>query len=178
MHSCEELNIDLNDNVVIMIGSVIALAFVLGVIVFFLWICIHASKYSKPKREYGIKSVTARGEEVRSLAERKIADYFSKHNIKYVYEQEAKAKFLFFDYKISTPDFYLPDYDVYVEYWGLVDADDSWTRERYVKSMKRKMAIYYRNSIKFISLYPRNLENLDWIFRRKFRKVIGFELPN
>ncbi|TET19324.1 hypothetical protein E3J74_07105 [Candidatus Bathyarchaeota archaeon] len=178
MHSCEELNIDLNDNVVIMIASVIALAFVLGVIVFFLWICIHASKYSKPKREYGIKSVTARGEEVRSLAERRIADYFMRNNIDYVYEKDAIAKGLFFDSKISTPDFYLPDYDVYVEYWGLVDADDNWTRERYTRSMKRKMAIYYRNNIKFISLYPRNLENLDWIFRRKFKKVTGFELPN
>jgi hypothetical protein len=40
------------------------------------------------------------------------------------------------------------------------------------------MAIYYRNNIKFISIYPRNLDNLDWIFRKKFRKVTGFEPPN
>jgi len=133
---------------------------------------------SKPKREYGVKSVTAKGEGVRSIAERRIADYFEKNNIKYVYEQEVKGRFLFFDYKISSPDFYLPDYDVYVEYWGLVNADDSWTRAQYVRNMKRKMAIYYQNKIKFISIYPANLENLDWIFRRKFKKVTGFELPS
>ena len=130
------------------------------------------------KREYGVKSVTKRGEEVRSIAERKIADYFSENNIDYVYEREAKTKGIFFDSKISSPDFYLPDYDVYVEYWGLVDAEDYRTRNRYIKKMKWKMAQYYENNIKFISIYPDNLENLDWIFRKKFKKATGFELPS
>jgi len=133
---------------------------------------------SQPERGYGVKSVTAKGEEVRSIAERKIADYFEKNNIKYVYEQEAKGKFLFFEYPIGSPDFYLPDYGVYVEYWGLVDAEDWWTRTRYVQNMKRKMATYYENNIKFISIYPRNLDNLDWIFRKKLKKVTGSELPS
>lgn len=158
-----------------MIGSVILFTIILGLAVLLIWFF---SEYSEPKREYGVKSVTIRGEEVRSIAERKIADYFAKNNINYAYEQEAIAKGLFFDHKISTPDFYLPDYDVYVEYWGLVDADDSLTRARYVKSMKRKMAIYYKNNIKFISIYPDNLKDLDWIFRRKFKKVTGFEFPS
>jgi len=133
---------------------------------------------SKPKPEYGVASVTLRGETVRSIGERRIADYFEKNNINYIYEQEARGNALFFGYKIGNPDFYLPDYGVYVEYWGLVDADDSWTRARYVRNMKRKMAIYYKNRIKFISIYPRNLENLDWIFRKKFRDITGYELPN
>jgi len=115
---------------------------------------------------------------MKSIGERRIADYFVKNNINYIYEYDAKGRFLFFDYKISSPDFYLPDYDVYVEYWGLVNADDSRTRAQYVRTMKRKMAIYYRNKIKFISIYPDNLKDLDWIFRRKFRKVTGFELPS
>jgi len=127
-----------------------------------------------PKREYGVKSVTARGEEVRSIAERKIADYFKKNNINYEYESMVATNQGF----ASSPDFYLPDYDVYVEYWGLVDAEDDQTRKRYEKNMKWKMAQYYQNKIKFISLYPRNLENLDWVFRKKFKTVTGFELPN
>ncbi len=132
----------------------------------------------KPRKEYGIKSVTLRGETVKSVGEKRIADYFEKNNIRYVYEQEARAKSLFLSHKISSPDFYLPDYDVFVEYWGLVNADDDWTRARYVRNMKRKMAIYYRHNIKFISIYPDNLENLDWIFRRKFKKAAGYELPD
>jgi len=156
-------------------GSAVFLVILLGIIALLIWVF---SETSKPKREYGVKSVTVRGEEVKSIGERRIADYFEKNNINYAYEREAKGRFLFFDYKISSPDFYLPDYDVYVEYWGLVNADDSWTRAQYVKNMKRKMAIYYQNNIKFISIYPRNLKNLDWIFRRKFKKVTGSELPS
>lgn len=156
-------------------GSAVLLVILLGIVVLLILVF---SEGSERKREYGVKSVTVRGEEVRSIAERKIADYFVKNNINYVYEREAKGKVLFFDYKISSPDFYLPDYDVYVEYWGLVDADDSLTRAQYVKNMKRKMAIYHQNNIKFISIYPDNLKNLDSIFRRKFKKVTGFELPS
>jgi hypothetical protein len=144
------------------------------IIITIIWI----GRRLKPKQQYGIQSVTQRGEIVKSIAERKIADYFEKNNIKYVYEKEAKAKALFlFSYKVSSPDFYLPDYNVYVEYWGLVNADDDWTRENYVRNMRRKMAIYHRNKIKFISIYPHNLDNLDWIFRKKFEEVTGFKLP-
>lgn len=84
---------------------------------------------------------------------------------------------MFRDYRNSVPDFCLPDYTVYVEYWGLVDANHEWKKEQYVRSMK-KMAIYYQNNIKFISLYSYDMENLDWVFQRKFKKVTGFELPS
>ena len=43
--------------------------------------------------------------------------------------------------------------------------------------MKWKMAQYHRNNIRLISLYRDNLTNLDWVFRAKFRKVVGVELP-
>ena len=145
------------------------------VILFLFWIFL---KGLKPRKEYGVKSVTKKGEMVKSIGEKRIADYFERNNIRYFYEQEARSKGLIFSQKISNPDFYLPDYDVYVEYWGLVNADDYSTRTNYVRTMKRKMAIYHRNNIKFISIYPRNLDNLDWIFRTKFRKVTGLELPN
>jgi len=154
--------------------------FLLALALFFLipiFVLIVLSRL-KPKRQYGVASVTLRGERVKSVGERKIADYFEENNIRYVYEQEARRKGLFLDYRIGIPDFYLPDYNVYVEYWGLVNTDDYGTRTRYVRNMKRKMAIYHRSNMKFISIYPDNLENLDWIFRRKFRRVTGFELNN
>lgn len=156
----------------------VAVAIVAVVIVVVLVLVWDLSGNSESRQEYGVKSVTLRGETVKSIGEKRIADYFEKNNIAYFYEHEARGKSLFFDYKISSPDFYLPGYNVYVEYWGLVKADDSWTRENYVRNMKRKMAIYHRNNVKFISIYPDNLENLDWIFRRKFKEATGFELPN
>jgi hypothetical protein len=158
-----------------MVGSSVFLPLLILIAVLVLvWMFLLALK---PKKQYGMKSVTLRGETVKSIGEKRIADYFEGNNIRYVYEKEARTKALFFSSKISNPDFYLPDYDVYVEYWGLVNADDYWTRENYVRNMKRKMAIYHKNKIKFVSIYPRNLRNLDWIFRTKFKNVTGFELP-
>jgi len=43
--------------------------------------------------------------------------------------------------------------------------------------MRWKMAQYHRNNITFISIYPSNLSNLDYYFRKKFREVKGFNLP-
>lgn len=159
-----------------MYNSIILFPLLVIIAIFVLiWIILTSPK---PRNQYGIESVTLRGEKVKSIGEKRIADYFERNNIRYVYEKEAMGRALFFSYKISNPDFYLPDYDVYVEYWGLVNADDCWTRTNYERNMKRKMAIYYQNNIKFISIYPRNLNNLDWIFRAKFRQVMGFELSN
>ncbi|MGD0145920.1 MAG: hypothetical protein ABSB53_03590 [Nitrososphaerales archaeon] len=123
-------------------------------------------------REYGAPSTTLQGERVKSRAEQRIADYFTRNGIKYVYEKGAQTDALIFKQTFAHPDFYLSDYNVYVEYWGLVD-----TSKEYQRNMKWKMAQYHKNGIKFISIYPRNMENLDWIFRAKFRKTLGLELP-
>jgi hypothetical protein len=66
-----------------------------------------------------------------------------------------------FKSKISRPDFYLPQYNLFVEYWGLVDSPDAGTRDNYIGTMRWKMAQYRNNNIRFISIYPSNLNNLD-----------------
>jgi len=125
----------------------------------------------RPRKKYGVKSVTNSGETVKSYSEKRLADYFESQNIRYQYEPGLRGIY-------ANPDFYLPDYGVYVEYWGLLDADDPYVKRSYEKKMKRKMAIYHQNKIKFISIYPQNMNNLDWIFRKKFEKVTGKRLPN
>jgi hypothetical protein len=155
---------------------------VILLVVAFVIVWIVASNF-KPRQTsqtsaYGVASVTQRGVTVRTIAERRIADYFEENNINYVYEPQVIGRTTLSRYRITRPDFLLPDYDVIVEYWGLVDAEDNRTSTEYVRNMRRKMAIYHRNNIKFISIYPRNLDNLDWIFRAKFRKTTGYELPN
>lgn len=131
------------------------------------------------ENKYGTKSVTQQGEEVKSLAEKRITDYFVKNKITYLYEEEARRKVLWvLSEKISRPDFYLPDYNVFVEYWGLVDADNKRKRNEYIRTMKWKLAQYHKANIKVISLYPSNLNNLDRNFRTKFKAVTGFDLPN
>ena len=124
------------------------------------------------KKQYGFPSVTLEGVHVRSKGEKRIADYFTRNGIHYMYEKPVYRRG-FGGKKISNPDFYLTDYDVYVEYWGLVDADDERLRNEYIRSMKWKMGQYYENRAKFVSIYPRNLENLDWVFRKKFETASG-----
>jgi len=57
-----------------------------------------------------------------------------------------------------------------------VDAEDDQTRKQFIRKMKWKMAQYHQNNIRFISIYPDNMKNLDWIFRKKFKNITGFEL--
>ena len=122
--------------------------------------------------QYGKPSTTLHGEVVRSRSEQRIADYFTQNGIQYMYEAGAQTDALVFKRTFAHPDFFLPDYNVYVEYWGLVNAS-----KEYRRNMKWKMKQYGQNRIRFISLYPDNLQNLDWVFRAKFREIVGFDLP-
>jgi hypothetical protein len=137
------------------------------------WLQVHG--IFRPPKTYGGLTYTQRGEVVRSNSERTIADYFHRNDIRYVYEQDAMNRRN--SRRISRPDFYLPDYGIYVEYWGMLGVEDSRVRSRYERSMKWKMAQYHQNGIKFISIYPNNMSNLDWVFRAKFREVAGYDLP-
>ena len=128
--------------------------------------------------QYGIPSVTLTGQQVRSRGEKIIADYLTYHGVAYYYEAQAMSNDWFiFKQKISRPDFFLPQYNLFVEYWGLVDSPDSGTRNDYVRTMRWKMAQYHRNSIRFLSIYPSDMRNVDYNFRRKFRVAMGFDLP-
>ena len=136
----------------------------------FVWLLIIAiliifSRLGPQRKQYGIPTTTERGETVKSHSEGLIADYFSRNDIRYEYEHPISG--------IGHPDFYLPDYDLVVEFWGLVDADDERVRTRYVKTMRWKMAQYHSRKIKFVSIYPSNLSNLDWVFRKKFEQATG-----
>lgn len=134
------------------------------------------SKRQKGKRKlhtwmsssnYGTITETAQGETVKSHAEARIANYFNNQGVRYSYEPQLRKRS---GRKFAKPDFYLPDLNVYVEYWGLTSSPE------YVKTMKWKMAQYHDQGIEFISLYPQNLDNLDWIFKAKLRKL-GKEIP-
>ena len=144
------------------VSPLLALALLVVVIIIF---------YPVRSEAYGRPAVTLRGEVVRSSSERVIADYFSRRGIRYIYEQPAMGRWGL--RRISRPDFYLPDYNVYVEYWGLVNLPDNFARSRYERNMQWKMAQYHRNRIRFVSLYPDELGNLDMTFRTKLGQATG-----
>lgn len=120
----------------------------------------HSERYYKPQ-------VTLDGEIVKSGGERLIADYFHNHDIRYEYEKPAKDSS---NRKISKPDFYLPEYDIYVEYWGMVETKNYHKRQQYIKGMQWKKARYHENGLMFISVYPEDLGDLGSIFQKTLKK--------
>lgn len=124
-------------------------------------------RFSLFTTKYGVESITKKGELVKSRSEKYIADYFYDNQINYIYEKPFEKGFWIFKNELAKPDFYLPDYDVYVEYWGLIDNKD------YFQLMRFKMRSYHEEGLKFISIYPDNLKNFNYYFRKKFNQVTG-----
>lgn len=65
----------------------------------------------------GQKSVTSFGLKVKSRAELRIAEFFHKNQVRFEYEKPVRVWL----WKKVRPDFYLPDFEVYVEYEGLLN---------------------------------------------------------
>ncbi len=110
-----------------------------------------------------------------SKAEEKIAAYFKRKNIIYNHHPEIKVPKPFWIFTIPfvniklEPDFFLPEFDVFVEYWGMID-DPEYKKNSY----DRKKKLYKDNVLDFISLYPKNLDydKLDFVFTSRLLDLI------
>ena len=72
--------------------------------------------------EYGNKSKkTKDGRSVRSLSEKIIIDYFFDNFIRVVYEKTVPYTNEKSEHATLHPDFYLPDYNLYIEFNGLTN---------------------------------------------------------
>ncbi|MEK6832467.1 MAG: hypothetical protein AABY32_00335 [Nanoarchaeota archaeon] len=108
-----------------------------------------------------------------SGGETEIANFFKKRKI--IFELHPVLKLpkslwimnIPFSYHEIRPDFYLPEYNIYVEYWGMINNE-----EYKEKTYKPKKELYNRNMIDLINLYPKNLENLDRDFNQKLLEII------
>ncbi len=99
---------------------------------------------------------TADGTLVQSDGERRIADWLSEHAIAYRYDDRLRI----IEGRQVRPDFYLPEYDVYIEYWGLDTLD-------YKIGMLMKLQMYQHAGKRLISIYPKDKKNLDQVLRNK-----------
>lgn len=87
---------------------------------------------------------------VQSRGERQIADWLRRHGIEYRYDD----KFQIIQGYAIRPDFYLPLFDLYIEYWGLDTTD-------YKIGMHIKQKLYQREGKQLLSVYPKDLPCLD-----------------
>ncbi len=105
----------------------------------------------------------------RTNAEATVADFLHKRGVKVEYEKE-----LLFpaERKRALPDFYLPGYDVYIEFWGL-----SGRFKKYDLARAEKEELYRRYGIKYISLEPDDQFRLKWVLPERFKEATGSKLP-
>lgn len=80
---------------------------------------------------------------VQSDGERLICEILSAEGIRYRYDE----RFRILDGYAIRPDFYLPEFDIYIEYWGMDTAD-------YKIGMLKKQKLYQQQGKRLVSLYP------------------------
>lgn len=103
------------------------------------------------------KNIRAKdGTTVQSDGERLICDTLDKLAVKYRYDE----RFRILDGYAIRPDFYLPEYDVYIEYWGMNTAD-------YKIGMLKKQTLYQQQGKKLISIYPKDKPHIYDILKNK-----------
>ena len=98
---------------------------------------------------------------VQSQGERRIGDWLAAKGIDYRYDERVMIS----GGDRIRPDFYLPEFDLYIEYWGMNTPE-------YVASRQRKQILYQREKKKLISLSFRDFDNLEEILEMKLSRHI------
>jgi hypothetical protein len=106
------------------------------------------------------KTIRAKdGTVVQSDGERLICEVLTAEGVEYRYDE----RFRILSGHAIRPDFYLPEFDVYVEYWGMDTAD-------YKIGMLKKQQLYQQQGKKLISLYPDDKPRLREVLLGKLAK--------
>ena len=110
---------------------------------------------------------TIKGERVKSFEEKQIANYLYINGIEYEYEKEYKYNTKNESYKNQyKPDFYLPEYDMYIEHFGVdkyMKPPRFYSKEdkyKYIKGMEWKFRIHKSKNTKLIATY-------SWEYKEK-----------
>ncbi|MCU0858910.1 MAG: hypothetical protein MUC65_10970, partial [Pontiellaceae bacterium] len=97
---------------------------------------------------------------VQSDGERMIAEILAAEGIRYRYDE----RFRILDGCAIRPDFYLPEFDVYIEYWGMDTAD-------YKIGMLKKQQLYQQQGKKLVSLTPDDKPRMREVLLKKLEKL-------
>jgi len=120
--------------------------------------CIKHKKMQDMQRDIPREIKTDDTHLVRSMPELLIDNWLYHHNIKHEVEKKLPIK------ELRYCDWYLADYDLYIEYWGMMND------ESYRKSKKIKEKIYKKNRLKLLGLEQKDIQNLDEIIRFKLEQ--------
>ncbi len=104
------------------------------------------------------KYYTLSGDIVRSKEEAIIANFLYLYDVRFEYEAPYKEQVSDPDHQIYTPDFYLPDYDVYLEHFGVNRAFrapqyESKDEQRYLDGVVWKRNVHKKHGTTLLQSY-------------------------
>jgi hypothetical protein len=99
----------------------------------------------------------------RAEGERKISDFLDRNSISYRYEAGLLVDSVCGKPRLWYPDFYLPEFKTYIEYYGMAGNRD------YDPGITTKKSVYKRMGVDVISVY-------SWMFKENWQGYIMREL--
>ncbi len=123
---------------------------------------------------------TINKEIVKSYGEMIIANFLYQNGVQYIYECPYKVDTSTSKYRQYEPDFYLPEYDIYIEYFGIdkngkvpfyfKSSNGMTPTETYQADMKWKREIHKANKTTLIECYA--YENLDGVLLENLKEKL------
>ncbi len=99
---------------------------------------------------------TLQGELVKSYEECEIANFLYRQRIAYRYEANYQINTSGPDYRVYQPDFYLPDYGIYIEHFAVDEHQQTppfIDRQSYLEAMAWKQALHRKHRTTLIETY-------------------------
>jgi len=96
------------------------------------------------------------GERVKSFGELYIANWLFTNGIEYQYEAKYEFDVSTVDFRQYQADFYLPEYEVYIEYYGIDEANNTAPyidQAAYLASMEWKRQLHHQRQTHCIELF-------------------------
>ena len=99
---------------------------------------------------------TLQGELVKSYEECEIANFLYRQGVAYQYEANYQVNTSGPDYKVYQPDFYLPDYGIYLEHFAVNEENQTppfIDQASYLEGMEWKRALHQKHHTQLIETY-------------------------
>lgn len=99
---------------------------------------------------------TLQGEQVKSYEECEIANYLYRQGVRYEYEAPYRVNTAGPDFKPYRPDFYLPDYDIYIEHFAVDENQQTpafINRQKYLEGMAWKRSLHAQHQTRLMETY-------------------------
>lgn len=92
--------------------------------------------------------ITLKRESVKSYGEMEIANFLYLNGIEYIYEKAYEIDTRTQEYGQYHPDFFLPEYNIYIEYFGIDKNGNppAYFQNDYIASMKWKRELHMANN--------------------------------